>query len=144
KAAVREMFARDSFDPGVDRKKMLASLGGTAPQASPIAGQKVGNTTVVRTFGPPEGYSNKFQAIATARMQGAEPLAVVKDANGKWHAAQTKDPLTSTDLKSGFPLKPVDMKAYAIAKQMPEGDDDEKAAKAKALAVASLGVPADL
>lgn len=143
-AALREMFARDAFDSGVDPNKLLKGAKIAKVSTSPIAGKTVGNTTVIRSFGAPEGYSNKFQAIGVARMQGTAPLAVVKDSSGKWHAVQTKEALTSTKIDKAFPLKDVDEAAHKAALKMPSGTTDEKIAQAKALAMASYGVPADL
>lgn len=153
KAALREMFTHDAFESDAARAKALKAVGvkpkDAAVAVSPMAGKPVGNTTVVRTFGPAEGYSNKFQALATARLQGADPLAVVKDSNGKWHAAQTKEKLTTRDISTAFPLAqlpqpPAKNTAYQTALALPEGTDEQKAAKAKALAVAALGIPEDL
>ncbi len=47
---------------------------------------------VKREVGSPQGYDDKLQAIAVARLGGAEPAAVVQDAGGKWHAFETTAP----------------------------------------------------
>ena len=142
-AAVKEMFSRDAFESAAVGKKVLAQVKGVA---SPIAGTQVGNTKVIRSYGSPEGYSNKFQAIAMAQQQGVlgASLAVVKDANNKWHAVQTREPLSTTDIKKGFPIKLTDIGAVVAAAQLPENTKAEKALKATKLAVAMFGVPDQL
>ena len=142
-AAVKEMFSRDAF---VSEKLEGQYLKKVKAEESPIAGSKVGNTAVVRSYGDPAGYSNKFQAIATAQQQApfGFPVAVVKDPNGKWHAVQTREALTSTDLDAGFPLKHANVADWVNANKLPETTDAEKMIKAKKLAVASLGVPEGL
>ncbi len=44
---------------------------------------------VTREVGSPQGYANKFEAIAAARFGKAEPAAVVQTMDGKWHAVET-------------------------------------------------------
>ena len=44
---------------------------------------------VRREVGSREGYNDRLQAIAVARLGGAEPAAVAQTYNGKWHALET-------------------------------------------------------
>jgi hypothetical protein len=46
---------------------------------------------VGRQVGEKRGYDDRLQAIAIARLAGAEPAAVALDKGGKWHAFETKD-----------------------------------------------------
>lgn len=140
KAAVRDMFAHDKFDlKSADRTRLLGQLGkGAAPKADVMVGKAVGNTSVVRTFGPTEGYTSKFQAAAMAKAQGAPPLAVVKDDKGMWHAVQTRAMLDKVDAGSAFPLKP-DATKYAEALKISDVSE-----RSKQLAMYGYGLPAEL
>jgi hypothetical protein len=44
---------------------------------------------ITRELGSPEGYGNRLEAIAAARLAKAEPAAVLQDQQGKWHAVET-------------------------------------------------------
>ena len=44
--------------------------------------------TVTREVGGSQGYEDKLQAIAVARLAKADPAAVVQDTNKKWHAVE--------------------------------------------------------
>jgi hypothetical protein len=62
--------------------------------AGALAGTKLGvngsgeDVKVKREVGSPQGYGERWQAMAAARMAGAEPAAVVLGADKKFHALQ--------------------------------------------------------
>ena len=47
------------------------------------------DVVVKREVGSTQGYGDRLQAIAVARLSGAEPAAVVQGYDGKWHALET-------------------------------------------------------
>ena len=63
--------------------------------ASPLNGLRVGwmndgsEVKITRSLSPAGGHDTRMDAIAFARLTGADPTAVVKDREGKWHAVQT-------------------------------------------------------
>jgi len=65
------------------------------PKGSPFDGVLLGTNRakqevrVKRAVGGPQGYDDRLQAIAVARLAQAEPAAVVLGKNGKWHALET-------------------------------------------------------
>ena len=73
-----------------------------APGRTGVVGAVVGwNTSnqqvrVKREVGSPEGYDDRLQAVAVARLAKAEPAAAVKDKNEKWHAVEI-----TADLEGG-------------------------------------------
>lgn len=79
--------------------------GGAAPARMKFVGMVLGQNQqnqevrVKREVGAPEGYDDRLQAIAVARLGRAEPSVVVRNPNtGKWHALETT---------AGFPAGPV-------------------------------------
>src|SRR5512133_1309322 len=66
-----------------------------APKGSTFAGMQLGKTRdgedvhVKREVGSMQGYDERLQAIAVARLNKAEPAAVVQGYDGKWHALET-------------------------------------------------------
>jgi hypothetical protein len=79
-------------------KSKLASAGqATAPAkaASAFAGMRIGvnqygeEVRVKREVGSTQGYDDRLQAIAVARLGGADPSVVVQSTDGKWHALET-------------------------------------------------------
>jgi hypothetical protein len=68
---------------------------GPAIANSTFAGMRLGTNTfgeevrVKREVGSRQGYDDRLQAVAVARLTGAEPAAVVQDTGGKWHALET-------------------------------------------------------
>ena len=79
--------------------------GGAATQATAVAPSKIvgkvlGNNSagnqvkVTRELGSANGYDNRLQAVAAARMAGAEPAAVIQ-SDGKWYAVETTAPADS-------------------------------------------------
>lgn len=71
------------------------AAGGPAPAASMFVGMRLGTNVdsedviVTREVGSTQGYDDRLQAIAVARLGGAEPAAVVQGYDGKWHALET-------------------------------------------------------
>lgn len=82
------LYDKHSHDPGdgaVETKAVgLATLVGTKLGTSGDGR----DLQVKKEIGSPEGYDDEREAIAVARMAGAEPAAVVK-VNNKWHAVET-------------------------------------------------------
>lgn len=87
-----------------NRRRFVASAlalfvfaGGSAASsdAAAFAGQRLGKNRngeevkVVREVGSRAGYEDRLQAIAVARMAGAEPAVVVKGRDARWHALET-------------------------------------------------------
>ena len=72
-----------------------ATKAASAAGGSQFAGMFLGTTgdgvdvKVTREIGSTQGYDQRFQAVAVARLGGAEPAAVIQDNNGKWHAVET-------------------------------------------------------
>jgi len=48
-----------------------------------------GEVKITRSLSPAGGHDTRTEAIAFARLTGADPAAIVKDRDGKWHAVQT-------------------------------------------------------
>jgi hypothetical protein len=69
-----------------------ASAGASGAQS--LLGMRLGTNQygeevrVNKQVGDPQGYDNRLQAVAVARMNGIEPAAVIQSTDGKWHAAQ--------------------------------------------------------
>jgi len=148
-AALKEMFAHDAFAPGVDPNKVLKQaklpvtvkhddVAGSSAGTAQVGGRSV-QVNVKRTFGPTDGYSNKFQAIAAAKLSGLDPVAVVKDAKGNWHAAELTMPV---DKPAGgvLPLKKFDQVALRKAAEDPALAKDP-VARLRKLASIELGIP---
>ena len=95
KAELRQVMSMDNFSPAA--RTELNKLLGSRPAAdpSPFVGTRLGvnkhgeEVRVTREVGSKQGYDEKEQAMAVARMAGAEPAAVVKGRDGKWHAVET-------------------------------------------------------
>jgi hypothetical protein len=105
-------FARERFLPGTAHGKRLVAhelthtiqQAATSPhialqpdrtrRAPTIVGGLLGwnqsneQVRVKREVGGTQGYDDRRQAIAVARLAKAEPAAVVQDAKGKWHAVE--------------------------------------------------------
>ena len=66
-----------------------------APKGSTFEGMRLGRTSdseevvAKREVGSMQGYDERLQAIAVARLNKAEPAAVVQGYDGKWHALET-------------------------------------------------------
>jgi hypothetical protein len=84
--------------------RVSASLGGpqvrrehdaTAPVRSKFIGTRLGrndegtDVTVVRELGSLQGYAERRQAIAVARLSGCEHSAAAETYDGNWHALET-------------------------------------------------------
>jgi hypothetical protein len=73
----------------------LLIAGRAGAQTSVFVGTRVGKSShgedvrVKREIGSASGYDDRLQAIAVARMSGADPTVVVKGNDGKWHALET-------------------------------------------------------
>jgi hypothetical protein len=83
--------ARDEAASGVQNAGTPQGAAG----ASQFLGMRLGvnkygeEVRVSKEVGSPQGYDNRLQAIAVARMAGADPAAVLQSTDGKWHAVQT-------------------------------------------------------
>ncbi|HWR53329.1 MAG TPA: LysM domain-containing protein [Bryobacteraceae bacterium] len=75
--------------------RAMRSPAGPVTAGSTFVGMRLGTNThgeevrVKREVGSPKGYDDRLQAIAVARLAGAEPAAVVQDTGGRWHALET-------------------------------------------------------
>jgi hypothetical protein len=69
--------------------------GSSASKASVFLGMRLGTNSsgeavvVKREVGSSKGYDDRLQAIAVARMGGADPSAIAQSYSGKWHALET-------------------------------------------------------
>jgi len=64
---------------------------------------------VNKEVGDPQGYENRLQAIAVARMNSVEPAAVIQSMDGKWHAVQTTANFdTPTQVAADTPTRAVE------------------------------------
>ena len=63
--------------------------------ASPLNGMRLGwmkdgsEVKITQSLSPAGGHPTRMDAIAYARLTRADPTAIVKDREGKWHAVQT-------------------------------------------------------
>ena len=96
KSVVLMRFSQAGHTGEVSKSGTSAPAGGPPPlQKSTLVGMRLGTNyhgeevRVTREVGSPQGYANKFQAIAAARFGKAEPAAVVQGTDGKWHALET-------------------------------------------------------
>jgi len=96
KSVVLMRFSQARHTGEVSKSATSAPAGGPPPlQKSTLVGMRLGTNyhgeevRVTREVGSPQGYANKFQAIAAARFGKAEPAAVVQGTDGKWHALET-------------------------------------------------------
>lgn len=95
KVELRNVMGLDNFSSAAraDLNKLLGKQ--AAPEPSAFVGTRLGRTHggedvyVTREVGAKQGYDSKEQAMAVARMGGAEPAAVVKGRDGQWHAVET-------------------------------------------------------
>ena len=91
------LYDNPSHDPGAGA---VETKHASAVAPSSFVGQRLGTNQsgaevkVKREVGSPQGYDDKLQAIAVARMGGAEPAVVVQDKGNppKWHALETTAP----------------------------------------------------
>ncbi len=58
---------------------------------------------VKREVGETQGYDDRLQAIAIARLAKAEPSAVAQDRNEKWHAFETETGINVEDASANDP-----------------------------------------
>lgn len=160
KAAVLKELSSDSFDLSkTERKQLETQLGGKLQDAPSIVGQTLGQMSdpqvgrgldikIVKSFSPPGGFDNKFQATAAAKMSGSENAVVVQDSTGKWFAVQSSLRIDSKDFsvndwgsvqsaRGGF-----DQGTYDDLRQKAREatTDSEKAAAWKTLAAYTYGV----
>jgi hypothetical protein len=71
-------------------KKVTRSKGVTIDAGMRLGTNQSGEEVrVVREVGSNGGYDHRLQAIAVARLNGAEPAVIVQAYDGKWHAFQT-------------------------------------------------------
>ena len=89
----RSKLSGTQHDPGKGNK--IASPPHAAGQPSMFVGMRLGTNQfgeevrVKREVGSTQGYDNRSEATAVARMSGAEPAAVLQGMDGKWHAVET-------------------------------------------------------
>lgn len=103
-AALRDVFAHDTLARGV-RPPVAATQ-------APIQGMALGGgVKIARTLGDVKGYATPFEALATARLSGAVPTAVV-EKGGRFFAAQTTA-LVTKPAAGVTPMRPFDARAYA-------------------------------
>ena len=80
-----------------------------APGSSAFTGAVLGTDRnekqilVKREVGETQGYDDRLQAIAVARLTKAEPSAVAQDRNGKWHAFETASGINVEDASANDP-----------------------------------------
>jgi LysM repeat protein len=111
---------------------------GKATNASPLNGMRLGwlkdgsEVKIARTLSPVGGHATRMEAIAFARLTGADPAAVVKDREGKWHAVQTdKNFYGGFRASSDNPLHQVEGLAHFDKAKLAEIQEDIDKARAK-------------
>jgi hypothetical protein len=91
-------LVRNHLDAGLD--EIASGTSSTPPAAggtptTPLNGMRIGvnkygeDVHVTKEAGSPQGYDNRLQAVAAARMSGTDPAAVMQTNDGKWHAVET-------------------------------------------------------
>lgn len=151
-----EMLLKSSYVEASLRNQAETSA---APKASssPLNGLRIGwkdghEVKITRSLSPAVGHDTRMEAIAFARLTGADPTAVVRDANGKWHAVElTGSFYSGTKLASDNNLRNVEglthfdqKKIEAIQQEIVEaqqkGDYEEVSRLQKSQAALVFGV----
>jgi len=89
----RSKLGGTQHDPG--KGSGIAAPPHATAQASMFVGMRLGTNQfgeevrVKRDVGSPQGYDNRSEATAVARMSGTDPAAVIQGMDGKWHAVET-------------------------------------------------------
>jgi hypothetical protein len=141
------------------RNHVETSGGSAKPaDASSLNGMRLGwlkdgsEVKISRDLSPAGGHETRMEAIAYARLTGANPAAVVKDCEGKWHAVQTdKNFYGGFRASSDNPLQQVEGLAHfdkgelkqlqdKIDEASKKGDTDEVARLRKTQAALIFGV----
>lgn len=85
-----EMLLRSSYVEASLRNQAETPKGAT----SPLNGLRIGwlqdgtEVKITRALSPAVGHETRMDAIAFARLSGADTTAVIRDSNGKWHAVE--------------------------------------------------------
>jgi hypothetical protein len=84
-----EMLLKSSYVEASLRNQTETAKG----TASPFNGLRIGwkdghEVKITRSLSPAVGHETRMDAVAFARLSGADPTAVVRDSNGKWHAVE--------------------------------------------------------
>lgn len=125
--------------------------------ASPLNGVRLGwingsEVKITHSLSPPGGHETRMDAIAYARLSGANPTAIVRDHEGRWHAVQTNqnlyggmDAAADNDLREVQGLAHFDQKQIAdiqqkIVQAHKAGDTEEVTRLQKLQATLVFGV----
>ncbi len=90
-SGVGVLYSHPQHNPGAGAVETRSA----ADASSNLIGMRLGwsgtgeQVTVKREVGSSEGYDNRWQATAAARLNAAEPAVVLQAADGKWHAVET-------------------------------------------------------
>lgn len=148
-----EMLLKSSYVEASLRNQAETSKGTTSPLNGLRIGWKDGHEVkITRSLSPAVGHETRMDAIAFARLSGADPTAVVRDSNGKWHAVElTGSFYSGTKLASDNNLRNVEglthfdqKKIEAIQQEIVEaqqkGDYEEVSRLQKSQAALVFGV----
>jgi hypothetical protein len=84
-----EMLLKSSYVEASLRNQAETPKGAISPLNGLRIGWKDGHEVkVTRALSPAVGHDTRMEAIAFARLSGADPTAVVRDNNGRWHAVE--------------------------------------------------------
>jgi hypothetical protein len=88
-----EMQLKSSYVEASLRNQVETPHSAPKGAASPLNGLRIGwkdgsEVKITRSLSPTVGHETRMDAIALARLTGADPTAVVRDPNGKWHAVE--------------------------------------------------------
>ncbi|MBL8956140.1 MAG: hypothetical protein JNK82_35530 [Myxococcaceae bacterium] len=143
-ATLKDILQHDAFESKAVRSKVQFA---STEKPSPVLGKEVANGVFVKqSYSPVEGHRTKEQALAAARMSGADNAMAVKDRDGRWHAVAATKPVKAEAAKAGVAtLHDCPPAAYASMHKaaMAETDFAKKEAQLKKLASITYGVPED-
>lgn len=101
KALLKDIVQHDRFESKA-KTAVLKLAGATKLESSPVLGKEVAKGVFVQqSFSPVKGHRTQEQALAAARMSGAQNTLAVKDSAGRWHAVAATKSVSEKDAMKG-------------------------------------------
>jgi hypothetical protein len=148
-----EMLLKSSYVEASLRNQTETAKGGTSRLNGLRIGWKDGHEVkITRALSPAVGHDTRMDAIAFARLSGADPTAVVRDSNGKWHAVEldgnfhggtkraSDNNLRNVEGLTHFDQKKIEAIQQEIVEAQQKGDYEEVSRLQKSQAALVFGV----